>query len=114
MRVELLPIIVGIIVALIGAGLVFDAVTPDEFVIRRDRRRSPRAERNRGGEGAIGIGVLCVAAAFFGRDTSRYSVIAVIAGTVLVSFGAVRNRQFLGAAISNRGTSRRRDKPETP
>ncbi|MEO7083513.1 MAG: hypothetical protein ABI442_16675, partial [Gemmatimonadaceae bacterium] len=88
MRIELVPIIVGVLVALVGAGLLFDAWTPDEFIVRRDRRRSPRAERDRNGEGAIGLGVLCMAAAFIGRDTWRYSVVTVIAGTVLLVYGA--------------------------
>jgi hypothetical protein len=112
MRIELVPIIVGIVVALIGAGLLFDAWTADEFIVRRDRRRTPRIERDRNGEGAIGLGVLCMAAAFIGRDTWRYSVIAVIAGTVLLFYGAVRNRHYLGTVISNRGVLRRRDKSE--
>jgi hypothetical protein len=112
MRIELVPIIVGILVGLIGVGLLFDAWTPDEFIVRRDRRRAPRTERDRNGEGAIGLGLLCMAAAFIGRDTWRYSVIAVIAGTVLLLYGAVRNRRYLGAAIWNRGALRRRDKPD--
>jgi hypothetical protein len=112
MRIELVPIIVGVVVGLIGVGLLFDAWTPDEFIVRRDRRRSPRTERDRGGEGAVGIGVLCMAAAFIGRDTWRYSVVSVIAGTVLLLYGALRNRHYLGAAISNRGALRRRDTTE--
>jgi hypothetical protein len=109
MRIELLPIVVGVVVGLMGIGLLFDAWTADEFIVRRDRRRSPRTERDRNGEGAIGIGVLCMAAAFIGRDTWRYSVIAVIAGTVLLLYGALRNRHYIGAAISNRGALRRRE-----
>ncbi|MEP6494090.1 MAG: hypothetical protein ABJF01_15510 [bacterium] len=108
MRLEIVPLILGALIALIGLGLIFDAWTPDEVVVKRDRRRSPRTERNRGGEGAIGFGVLCMAAALIGRDTSRYSVIAVIAGTALVLFGAISNRRFLGQMISNRGALRRR------
>ncbi len=86
MRIELVPIFVGIVVGLIGVGLLFDAWTADEFIVRRDRRRAPRIERDRNGEGAIGLGVLCMAAAFIGRDTWRYSVVAVIAGAVLPAF----------------------------
>jgi hypothetical protein len=112
MRIELVPIVVGIVVGLIGVGLLFDAWTADEFIVRRDRRRAPRIERDRNGEGAIGLGVLCMAAAFIGRDTWRYSVIAVIAGTVLLLYGAVRNRRYMGTVISNRGALRRRDKSE--
>ena len=79
MRIELIPLIAAVIVGIIGLGLVFDAWTPDEIIVKRERRRRQRVERSRGGEAAIGVGVLCMAAAFAGRDTWRYSVITVIA-----------------------------------
>ena len=109
MRLELIPLIVGIVVGLIGLGLVFDAWTPDEIIVKRERRRRPRIERQRGGEAAIGLGICGMAAAFIGRDTWQYSVIAVIAGTVLLLYGVIRNRRYLGQAISNRGPLRRRE-----
>jgi hypothetical protein len=108
MRVEFIPIIIGILVGLIGLGLVFDAWTPDEIIVRRERRRHPRIERSRGGETAIGLGVLCMSAAFLGRDTWRYSVVAVIAGACLLLLGIIGSRRYLGQAISNRGALRRR------
>lgn len=108
MRLEIIPLIVGILVALVGLGLVFDAWTPDEIIVKRERRRRPRIERSRGGEASIGLGILCMGAAFMGRDTWRYSVVAVIAGAVLLLFGVIRNRRYLGQAISNRGALRRR------
>lgn len=108
MRLEIIPLIVGILVALVGLGLVFDAWTPDEIIVKRERRRRPRIERSRGGEAAIGLGVLCMGAAFIGRDTWRYSVVAVIAGAVLLLAGVIRNRRYLAQAITNRGALRRR------
>ena len=108
MRIEVLPLIIGIFVGLIGIGLLFDAWTVDEIIVKRERRRRPRLERNRGGEAAVGFGVLCMAAAFIGRDTWPYSVVAVIAGTLSMIYGAYRNRGFLGQMISNRGVLRRR------
>jgi multisubunit Na+/H+ antiporter MnhG subunit len=108
MRIETIPLIVGVIVCLIGLALVFDAWTPDDVIVKRERRRRPRIERNRGGEAAIGAGIICMGAAFLGRDTWRYSVVAVIAGAVLLLLGTVRNRHYLGQAISNRGALRRR------
>jgi hypothetical protein len=108
MRIEIVPLILGGILALIGLGLIFDAWTPDDIIVKRERRRRPRIERNRGGEAAIGLGILCMAAAFIGRDTWRYSVIAVIAGSVFMLYGIVRNGRFFGASISDRGKLRRR------
>ena len=108
MRLEIIPLVVGILVALVGLGLVFDAWTPDEIIVKRERRRRPRIERSRGGEAAIGLGVLCMGAAFIGRDTWRYSVVAVIAGAILLLAGVIRNRRYLGQAITNRGALRRR------
>src|SRR6516162_7622335 len=107
MRLELVPLLFGGLLALIGIGLMFDAWTPDHVVVKRERRRSPRTERSRGGEATIGLGVLCMAAAFLGRDTWRYSVVAVIAGTALLLLGVLSSRRFLGASISRRGALRR-------
>jgi hypothetical protein len=114
MRIEIIPLIAAVIVGLIGLGLIFDAWTPDEIIVKRERRRRIRVERNRGGEAAIGLGVLCMAAAFGGRDTWRYSVVAVIAGTVFLLFGAIKNRHYFGASVSNRGALRRRPVSEVP
>src|SRR5262245_64839129 len=84
-----------------GLALVFDAWTPDDIVVKRERRRRPRIERSRGGEAAIGLGMLGMAAAFLGRDTWKYSVIAVIVGIVLLFYGALRNRHYFVQEISN-------------
>ena len=108
MPIEVIPLIAAALVGLIGLGLVFDAWTPDEIIVKNERRRRPRVERSRGGEALIGLGVLCMAAAFAGRDTWRYSVVSVIAGTVLLLLGAFANRRYLGSVISNRGALRRR------
>ena len=109
MPIEVVPLVAAVIVGLIGLGLVFDAWTPDEIIVKNERRRRPRIERSRGGEALIGLGVLCMAAAFAGRDTWRYSVVAVIAGTALLLLGAFGNRHYLAAAVSNRGALRRRN-----
>jgi hypothetical protein len=108
MRLELLPLIIGIIVGLVGLALIVDAWTPDDIIVKRERRRHPRIERSRGGEAWIGFGVLGMAAAFVGRDTWSYSVVAVIAGTAFLLLGVLMNWRYLGARISNRGALRRR------
>jgi uncharacterized membrane protein YjjP (DUF1212 family) len=109
MNLELIPVIVGGFVGLIGLILVFDAWTPDQTIFRKERRRSPRLERSRGGEAMVGLGVMCMAAAFIGRDTWVYSVVSVIAGTVLLIFGTIASRKYLGEVIGNRGKLRRRE-----
>jgi hypothetical protein len=112
MRLEIIPLIIGVLVGLLGLGLVFDAWTPDDIIVKRERRRRPRIERDRRGEAMIGFGIIAMGAAFVGRDTWRYSVIAVIAGTVLLLTGAIMNRRYLGQRISSRGALRRRNTPE--
>ncbi len=108
MRLELVPVIIGVLVGILGLGLVFDAWTPDEIIVKNERRRRPRIERQRGGEAAIGLGIMGMAAAFIGRDTWRYSVVAVIAGAVFLLYGLVRSRHYLAQSFSNRGSLRRR------
>jgi hypothetical protein len=112
MPLETIPLILGGIVALFGLGLLFDAWTPDEIIVKRERRRHPRIERSRAGETWIGLGVLGMAAAFIGRDTWRYSVIAVIAGAAFLLLGVLMNWRYLGSRLSNRGALRRRESPE--
>ena len=109
MNLELIPVVVGALVGLLGLGLVFDAWTPDDFIVKRERRRAPRIERSRKGEAMVGLGVICMAAAFIGRDTWVYSVVTVIAGAVLLLFGTIANRKYLREAVGNRGKLRRRD-----
>ena len=107
MRVETIPLILGILVALVGIGLLADAWLPERVLYRSERRRRARAERHLGGESAIGLGVLCIAAALAGRDTWAYGTVAVIAGTVLAVIGAWLNRVYLRERITNRGELRR-------
>jgi hypothetical protein len=114
-RVETIPLILGILVALVGVGLLADAWLPEQVLYRSERRRRARAERNLGGEAAIGIGVLCMAAALLGRDTWRYGTVAVIAGSVLLAIGVWLNWRYLRERISNRGELRRgAPKPKPP
>ena len=107
MRVETIPLIIGIIVALIGLAILADAWLPEEMTFRSERRRQERTERSIGGEACIGLAVLCLAAALIGRDTWRYGTVAVIAGSLLFVIGAFMNRTFLRDRIVNRGALRR-------
>lgn len=115
MRVETIPLILGILVALVGVGLLADAWLPEQMLYRSERRRRARTERHLGGESAIGIGVLCMAAALMGRDTWQYGTVAVIAGSVLLLIGVWLNWRYLSERISNRGELRRgAPKPKPP
>jgi hypothetical protein len=108
-RIETLPLILGILVALLGIGIIFDAWTPDATTVSPERRRRPRIERHRNGEALIGLGVLALAAAFIGRDSWRYSVLVVLIGAAFLLVGAILNRQYLRELFVNRGALRRRD-----
>ena len=114
MRAETIPVILGILVALVGLAILADAWLPEEMTYRSERRRSERAERSVGGEAAIGLGVLCMAAALVGRDSWDYSIVSVIVGTVLFVVGAIMNRSFLKDRITNRGALRRDGAPRPP
>jgi hypothetical protein len=95
MRLETIPLLIGILIGLIGIGLIFDAWAPDHMVVPQERRRRPRRDRDRFGEALVGLGVIAIAAAFIGRDTWRYTTITVIVGTVLFLWGAKRNGGYL-------------------
>ena len=107
MRVETIPLIIGIIVALIGLAILADAWLPEDVAFGTDRRRQERTERSLGGEACLGLAVLCFAAAIIGRDTWRYGTVAVLVGSVLFVIGAFANRSFLRDRIVNRGALRR-------
>jgi hypothetical protein len=108
-RIETLPLILGVLVALLGIGIIFDAWTPDAATVSPERRRRPRIERHRNGEALIGLGVLALGAAFIGRDSWRYSVLVVIIGAVFLLVGAILNRRYIAELFVNRGPLRRRD-----
>ncbi|MDB4899643.1 MAG: hypothetical protein JWN53_1451 [Gemmatimonadetes bacterium] len=112
-RVEMIPLILGVLVALIGLAILADAWLPETMPFRTERRRRERTERSLGGEAAIGIGVLCMAAALIGRDTWDYGTVAVIAGTVMFVIGAWMNRSFLKDRVVNRGALRRGENQES-
>ena len=105
MRLETIPLVIGALIGLIGIFLIIDAWAPDDLV-SPERRQRPRRERDRFGEALVGLGVIAMAAAFIGRDTWRYSIVTVIAGSVLLLWGAKRNAQYL------RGTFARGDRPK--
>lgn len=110
MRLEQIPLFIGVVVAILGLGMVLDAQLPEGFSPSRERRRRERVERHRLGETLVGIGVMSVAAALIGRDTWRFGTVAVLAGAVIVSIGGWLNRHYLAELFAFRGVARRGEK----
>ena len=107
MRLEHLPLILGVLIGILGVALVADAWIPDDAIFPSERRRRQRAERHRAGEALVGIGTLCLAAALIGRDTWRYGTLVVLIGTVLLVIGVGLNHRFLRELLFFRGPARR-------
>lgn len=107
MRLEYVPIIIGAVIALGGIALVADAWMPDSAPRVEERRRRQRAERHRGGEAVIGLGIVALGAAIIGRDEWRGSLWAVGLGGLLLMIGALMNRTYLREQIDFRGPARR-------
>jgi hypothetical protein len=106
-RIEVIPLIVGTVIALLGVGLLADAWIPEDARPFRERRRRPRTERSLGGETMIGLGVLCCAVAILSRDSWDYVNVAIIASAALILIGTWMNRRYLRDRIVNRGALRR-------
>lgn len=114
MRLEHVPIILGVLVLLAGAAVVYDAFAPEGLPGFGERRRRARAPRSPYGQALTGAGMAAMAAALIGRDTWRFGTIAVLLGTVLLVAGGVMNRAYLKELLFNRGAARRRDPEDQP
>ena len=107
MRLEQLPILLGVLVALIGLTILLDAWQAGGVAPLRERRRRTRAVPHKTGQTLVAIGTLCMAAALMGRDTWRWATISVLAGSALLIIGAIMNRQYLKEVLLFRGAARR-------
>jgi len=107
MRLEQLPIILGVLIALIGLTIALDAWQAGGVAPLRERRRRARALPHKAGQTLVALGTLCMAAALMGRDTWRWGTIAVLAGSGLLILGAIMNRQYLREVLLFRGAARR-------
>lgn len=114
MRLEHVPIILGILVLLAAAGVIYDAFVPEGLPRFRERRRRARAERSRSGQALIAAGMAAMAAALIGRDIWRFGTVAVLLGSALLVAGGVLNRTYLKEVLLNRGAARRRDPEDQP
>jgi len=107
MRLEQLPILIGVLIALLGLTILLDAWQAGGVAPLRERRRRARALPNKAGQSLVALGTLCMAAALIGRDTWRWGTIAVLAGMSLLLIGAVLNRTYLKEVLLFRGAARR-------
>jgi hypothetical protein len=107
MKLEQLPILLGVLVALIGLTILLDAWQTGGVAPLRERRRRTRAVPHKAGQTLVAIGTFCMAAALMGRDTWRWATISVLAGSALLIIGAIMNRQYLKEVLLFRGAARR-------
>lgn len=114
MKLEQIPIVLGVVVLLIALAIGYDAFGPAERRPFKERRRRVRADLNRGGELLVAMGTASMAAALIGRDNWRWGNIAVFAGVALLIVGASLNWQFLKELLLFRGASRRATGDESP
>lgn len=114
MRLEYVPLVLGTLVALIAAFIIYDAASPEAARPFRERRRRKRAELDVPGEWMVGLGTACLSAALFGGERWRWTTVAMIAGTVLIVIGAVMNRSLLRETLLYRGAARRTGEMELP
>ena len=112
MNLETVPVILGLIVALIGGFLIYDALRPEAMRFGRDRRRRVRTPVNKNGELLVAGGAFCEAAALIGRDTWRWGTVMVIAGGMMLLAGALLNREHLKEMLLFRGAARRAEPGE--
>ncbi|HJU66771.1 MAG TPA: hypothetical protein VJ650_00890 [Gemmatimonadaceae bacterium] len=97
MRLEHLPLILGLLFVVAGVALIADALLREQPLMMTDRRKRSRAPRHRGGQVAIGVGTLFVAAALFGRDGWRYGTVAMLLGVIAFGVGVWLNWAYVKA-----------------
>ena len=107
MRIETIPLILGILIALSGVAVWADGRGDPDIGPMRERRRRIRASIDPIGEQLVGVGTTLLGIALIGRDTWRFGTLVVILGALLVVWGAVRNRHYIQEILLFRGVARR-------
>lgn len=114
MKLEQVPIVFGVLLCLIAAAIVYDALSPNSVRPGRERRRRQRAEINTAGEWLVALGTACIGASLIGREEWRWGTVAVIAGGAFLILGGILNRAFLKEMLFFRGAARRTEEVEVP
>lgn len=107
MTMEQVPILLGVLMALIGLTILLDAWQTGGMAPLRERRRRTRTVPHKAGQSFVALGTLCMAAALMGRDTWRWGTISVLAGILLLLTGVIMNRAYLKEVLLFRGAARR-------
>jgi len=114
MKLEQVPLVLGVLVCLVAVGIIYDAVSPAAARPFRERRRRQRAEINTPGEWLVALGIACLGASLIGGEDWRWATIAVIGGGVLLLVGGAMNWAFLREVLLFRGAARRTEEMEVP
>ena len=114
MKLEQVPLVLGVLVCLLALGIIYDAVSPAAARPFRERRRRQRAEINTPGEWLVALGTASLGISLIGGEDWRWATIAVIAGVVLLLLGVAMNWSFLREVLLFRGAARRTEEMEVP
>jgi hypothetical protein len=99
MRVETIPLILGLLLFLTGAAMIADAIVADSATHVAERRSRERPERSKAGEIVFGAGMLCVAAVLVGKDQWRFTTLVIAIAVVLVVIGVGLNLRYIRGSL---------------
>jgi uncharacterized membrane protein HdeD (DUF308 family) len=99
MRAETIPIVLGLLLFLIAAAMIADAIVADRNTLPAERRSRERPERSRVGQIVFGVGMLCVAAVLVGRDQWRFTTLAIAIAVVFVVVGVGLNLRYIRGSL---------------
>ncbi|HJU91020.1 MAG TPA: hypothetical protein VJ672_16665 [Gemmatimonadaceae bacterium] len=118
MRLETIPILAGLLLAVPGLALIADAFIKDGTFFP-ERRSRPRPERHKLGEAAFGVGLLFVSAALIGGDRWRFTTLSVVIALLFCTAGVALNHKYVrgmmfGPALGPTSHRRATDEPAAP